>query len=145
MLQKGDILINLVGASIGRTAVYDLDQEANINQAVSLIRLVDPIFGSSIDYLLMYLNCDLAVDMMMGSRVITAQPNISLANVNGFPIPLPPLAEQQLIVARVDALMALCDSLEASLTTANTTRQRLLESLLHEALASAVDGGMRAT
>jgi type I restriction enzyme, S subunit len=58
--------------------------------------------------------------------------------VNGFPIPLPPLTEQHRIVAKVDALMALCDQLEASLTTATTTRSRLLESLLNEALNGAL-------
>lgn len=49
-------------------------------------------------------------------------------------LPLPPLAEQHRIVAKVDALMALCDRLETALTTADTTRQRLLEALLHQAL-----------
>jgi type I restriction enzyme S subunit len=51
--------------------------------------------------------------------------------------PLPPLAEQRRIVAKVDELMALCDQLEASLAAAATDRARLLESLLHEALAPA--------
>jgi type I restriction enzyme, S subunit len=37
-------------------------------------------------------------------------------------------------VAKVDALMALCDRLEAALATADTTKQRLLEALLREAL-----------
>ena len=50
-------------------------------------------------------------------------------------IPLPPLAEQPRIVAKVDELMALCDRLEASLTAADTIRWRLLDALLHEALA----------
>jgi len=139
MIQKGDILINLVGASIGRTAIYTLPDEANINQAVSLVRLVDQTIGPSTDYLLMFLNSDAAVDLMLGSRVITAQPNISLANVNDFPIPLPPLAEQHRIVAKVDALMALCDRLEAALATTDTTRARLLEALLHEALGPAAE------
>lgn len=138
MLQKSDILINLVGASIGRTALYNLDEEANINQAVSLVRLVDPAIGPSVDYLLMYLNSDEAVEMMLGSRVVTAQPNISLADVSSFPIPLPPLAEQHRIVAKVDALMALCDRLEGVLRALDTTRAPLLEALLHEALAPVV-------
>ncbi|MCE8556663.1 restriction endonuclease subunit S [Ruegeria pomeroyi] len=54
-----------------------------------------------------------------------------------YQVPLPPLAEQHRIVAKVDALMALCDRLEAALTTTNTTRARLLEALLHEALEPA--------
>jgi type I restriction enzyme S subunit len=51
-----------------------------------------------------------------------------------IPVALPPLAEQHRIVAKVDELMALCDQLEASLTTAQTEASRLLESVLHNAL-----------
>jgi len=43
--------------------------------------------------------------------------------------------ETKYIVARVDELMALCDQLEASLSIAETTRSRLLEALLADALA----------
>ena len=56
-----------------------------------------------------------------------------------IPVPLPPLAEQHRIVAKVDELMALCDRLEAALQSADTTRARLLEALLHEALNSRAD------
>jgi type I restriction enzyme S subunit len=62
---------------------------------------------------------------------------ISATNLKLVRIPLPPLAEQRRIVAKVDELMALCDQLEASLAAAATDRARLLESLLHEALATA--------
>lgn len=51
-------------------------------------------------------------------------------------IPLPPLAEQHRIVAKVDELMVLCDELEAQITTTVTTRRQLLEATLHEALGS---------
>ena len=50
------------------------------------------------------------------------------------PFPLPPLAEQHRIVAKVDELMALCDQLEKSLATGNETRERLIDSMLHGAL-----------
>ncbi|MFH3479826.1 restriction endonuclease subunit S [Xanthobacter variabilis] len=59
---------------------------------------------------------------------------IKAANLKPLPIPIPPLAEQQRIVAKVDALMALCDHLEASLTATAATRRRLLDALLAEAL-----------
>ena len=67
----------------------------------------------------------------------TAQKNINLEILAQVLIPLPPLAEQHRIVAKVDALMALCDRLEAGLTATAATRRRLLEALLSEALAPA--------
>ena len=60
--------------------------------------------------------------------------NVSRIVILNLPFPLPPLAEQHRIVAKVDELMALCDQLEAALTKTDTTRTRLLEALLHEAL-----------
>ena len=62
---------------------------------------------------------------------------ISGISINKFlqlPFPLPPFAEQQRIVAKVDELMPLCDRLETSLATVATTRLLLLDSLLAEAL-----------
>ncbi len=63
---------------------------------------------------------------------------INQAILRALPIPLPPLSEQRRIVATVDELMALCDRLETGLATADGTRNRLLESLLHDALAFAI-------
>jgi type I restriction enzyme S subunit len=65
------------------------------------------------------------------------------ANVNGtilknMLVPIPPLAEQQRIVAKVDQLMALCDQLEAQLTTAEADSRRLLEAVLRDALQPSV-------
>ena len=65
------------------------------------------------------------------------------ANVNGTKlrnmlIPLPPLAEQRRIVAKVDNLMTLCDQLEAQLTSARTDTSRLLEAVLDQTLTATV-------
>ena len=54
----------------------------------------------------------------------------------GIPIPLPPLAEQHRIVAKVDELMALCGRLEAGLTALHGTASNLLGSLLQESLGN---------
>ncbi len=90
ILKRGDILMNLVGASIGRTAIYDLHDGANINQAVALIRLVRETEGVSPKYLLHFLNSPSGIDYMLSSRVVSAQPNISLTDVREFAIPVPP-------------------------------------------------------
>ncbi len=62
--------------------------------------------------------------------------NVSRAVIYALVIPLPPLAEQQRIVAKVDELMALCDRLEGQLSITQTNSRRLLEAILHEALAT---------
>jgi type I restriction enzyme S subunit len=64
----------------------------------------------------------------------TAVPALQQGVLERIPVGLPPLAEQHRIVAKVDALMALCDRLEASLTATEDTRRRLLDALLSEVL-----------
>lgn len=64
----------------------------------------------------------------------TAQKNINLEILNSVLIPLPPLVEQQRIVAKVEELMTLCDRLETQLTTTQTESRRLLEAVLVEQL-----------
>jgi type I restriction enzyme S subunit len=76
----------------------------------------------------------------MSARAIGAQktmPKINQDILCRLPIPLPPLAEQHRIVAKVDELMSVCDELEQSLATEQTERARLLEALLHDALEGA--------
>jgi type I restriction enzyme, S subunit len=132
ILKHGDILMNLVGASIGRTGLYSLHDPANINQAVALIRLVRDAKGICPAFLLHYLNSPSAIDSMLSSRVVTAQPNISLTDARNFAIPFPPLAEQRRIVAKVDQLMALVDQLETQLAASRTTAKNLLKALVVE-------------
>ena len=58
ILKFGDILTNIVGASIGRTAIYNLNSEnSNINQAVCIIRLINLDFRM---YIIKFLNSPIA-------------------------------------------------------------------------------------
>ena len=61
--------------------------------------------------------------------------NLNADKARRLSVPLPPLAEQHRIVAKVDELMALCNRLEVSLATGDETRRRLLDALLHEAMS----------
>ena len=64
-----------------------------------------------------------------------AMPKINQAALSMIAVPVPPLAEQHRIVAKVDELMALCDQLEAQLTQSQTDSRRLLEAVLEAAIA----------
>jgi type I restriction enzyme, S subunit len=64
----------------------------------------------------------------------TAQKNINLAILEQVRIPIPPLAEQRRIIAKVDQLLTLVDQLEAQLATALVSSAAVLEAAIHELL-----------
>ncbi len=109
ILKKNDLLMNIVGGSIGRTAIYNIDDLANINQAVTIIRLI-PL--NSYEYMLHFFNSPTCISYMFDKQVDNARPNLSMGNISNFLIPLPSLEEQKAIVEKVNGLMALCDQLE---------------------------------
>ncbi len=69
------------------------------------------------------------------SKQTTNLASINMRQVRGCPIPFPPLGEQRRILACVAELMGLCDRLEAALVLCQTVSRRLLDAMLHEALA----------
>ena len=69
----------------------------------------------------------------------SSMPKISQGVLLNAFIPLPPLAEQHRIVARVDELMTLCDQFEVQFTATEADSRRLLEAVLHEALAPTLE------
>ena len=108
ILQKGDILTNIVGASIGRTALFDEDTDnANTNQAVCIVRLINKDVSA---YILRYLCSNGAIQLMIGKVVDTARANLSLTSISNLMVPLPPLAEQQRIVMHLDEILKMIET-----------------------------------
>jgi type I restriction enzyme S subunit len=60
---------------------------------------------------------------------------LNVGKIANTVLALPPLAEQQRIVAKVDELMGLCDQLKARLSDAQTTQLHLAEAVVENALA----------
>jgi type I restriction enzyme S subunit len=81
-----------------------------------------------LDYLhIWFLGIDLW-DLNSGTSV----PQINNKDIGPLVIPVPPLAEQRRIVAKVAQLMALVDQLESHLATARTSAENLMEAIVAE-------------
>lgn len=131
LYQPRTLLVALYGQGKTRGQVAELGIEATINQACAAVVAL-PGFESVHPYIRVMLekNYDEVRLLSAGGT----QPNLNVQKIKEMMVPLPPLAEQHRIVAKVDELMALCDQLEARLTTAQTEASRLLGSVLHNAL-----------
>jgi len=130
---KGDILISCSG-SIGRVAVVDQDNAYTMVRSAALIKLDTSHINSR--YLAYVLRAGPAQEQIGIYSKSTAQANLFIGAIRKLRIPLPPLAEQNSIVARVDELMVLCDRLETQLTSVQTDTSRLLEAILYNSLNS---------
>ncbi len=131
ILKKGDILTNIVGASIGRTAIWDKDEIANINQAVCLVRFPEEYFNKEL--LVNTLNSDFGIKLMMDGQFDTGRGNLSLGAVSKFKIPFPPKEEQKAIVEKVETLMLKCNVLEQEITQSEQHANMLMQAVLKEA------------
>jgi len=132
ILEENDFLMNIVGGSIGRTAIYDLEKVANINQAVCLIRL----FLEYLDklFLLHFFNSEICKNYMFDKQVDNARPNLSMGNISKFLIPIPPIKEQKLIIEKVDQLFSIIDQLQVLQSKLQKTKLHLADALVANAV-----------
>jgi type I restriction enzyme S subunit len=130
---KGDLFIVITGAGVTNPALLDRDLgEAYVSQHVGLVRLTDSQLS---EWCLLCLMAPAGGRAELVERAYGAgRPGLNLDNIRSLSIPVPPLSEQRRVVAKVSALMALCDRLEASLVTCEDSRRRLLDALLAEAV-----------
>ena len=129
----GDILVNSTGeGTIGRSALADTNVEGYINDShilkvrsqinqVYICNLINSIYGQDL------------INSVKGATS-TKQTELGVNNLSNFIIPLPPLAEQERIVARLDELMTICDQLESENLKSQTHTKELLAVVLKESL-----------
>jgi type I restriction enzyme S subunit len=131
ILYPGDVVLNLVGPPLGKVAIMpNTYPEWNCNQNIICFR---PLEIKLNRYIYTYLKAHIFLDYidLVGSA---GQDFISGAKCRAIVLPTPPLAEQQRIVAKVEELMTLCDSLKTRLNQAQTIQLHLTDAIVEQAL-----------
>ncbi|GAL64853.1 restriction endonuclease subunit S [Algibacter lectus] len=109
VLEDKNILIAMTGGTVGKSLFVDKVPEIMVvNQRVATIKIFKPIYEA-------YINCviptKLIQDVIEEAKNSTND-NISMSNIKGFKIPLPPLEEQKEIVKVVETLFKEVEQLE---------------------------------
>ena len=130
-LCPGDVIMNIVGPPLGKIAIIpDTYPQWNCNQAIVMFR---PFISDLNKFIYTYLVSGMFLDKI--ALIGTAgQDNISVTKSRSILLPIPPLAEQLRIVAKVDELMAICDQLKVKLQQSQQTQVQLTDALIDSAL-----------
>jgi type I restriction enzyme, S subunit len=129
--QPGDLLITRE-APMGEVCIIPEGMTVCMGQRMMLIRLVPEIMNKQF-VLYSLMDPDL-MDRVQDKPVGATVQHLRVGGVETLLMPIPPLAEQARIVAKVDQLMALVDRLEEQCTTSQVKSNQLFDALVHEVL-----------
>ena len=98
-ISKGDVILGIIGGSIGNTAIYGYDEPVIAQRSIA-------IFGSSINnkYMKLLLDSPLFQQQFNSKSNGTAQGGIYLGELANMLVPLPPVNEQNRILASLSSL-----------------------------------------
>ena len=106
-ISRGDVILGIIGGSIGNIAVYTHDRQVIAQRSIAIIE-------SMIDtgYFVYVLKSPLLQNAMQAAAAGSAQGGVYLGTLSNFLVPLPPLAEQNRIVAKLEEILPLCERLK---------------------------------
>ena len=130
VIEKGDLLIALSGATTGKNGVYYLDEIAYLNQRIGNIKIKnkEKVLNEYRNYYIALKNEDI-LNLAYGG----AQPNISPKVIEFISIPLPPIKEQQRIVNRIEFLFVKLDRAKELIENTLAQFEQNKMAILHKA------------
>ncbi len=100
-VKKNDLMIAIVGATIGQVGIYLDERDANINQAIALVRLKN---GYNVQYVKELIKSQVGQLSLNRLKRPVARANINLEEISTIKIPIPPLTKQQEIANHICAI-----------------------------------------
>ncbi len=132
LLRENDLLIvegNGTRDQVGRIALWDGSVDPCVHQNhVIKVRLGEPRIALWVLYWFLSPAGRHLIEEQ--ARTSTGLYNLSTGKVSNLPVPLPSLAEQAVIVERLEALMTACQALEAEINQARSRAAQLLQAVL---------------
>ena len=127
-ISRGDIILGIIGASIGNTAIYDSSKKVIAQRSIAII---DSFIGNT--FVSFLLNSTYVQKYLKQNSFGSAQGGIYLGKISKIPIPLPLLKEQEEIVNTVESLLANVTELETQIQERETYTKCLMQSILKDA------------
>ncbi|MDD7744610.1 MAG: restriction endonuclease subunit S [Mitsuokella jalaludinii] len=132
-----DLLLNITGGSIGRCAIVPDDfSVGDINQHILIIRLIRPELRSWIHAYI----CSPDGQNVINRKAVGAKAGFSAAKCKSMLIPIPNLAEQNRIVAKIEELQPDIDAYDKAQTKLRTIEQRFPDAMKKSLLQYAIEG-----
>ena len=129
-LRGGELLVTVVGAGIGESAIApERCSGYNIARAVAKI----PIRHFSPRYVRLWMESETARGWMDADAREVARPTLNLEQLQTLPVPVPPEAEQNEIVRRVEGIFSLVDSAEARVAAGMRRAEKMVQAVLAKA------------
>lgn len=132
IVKPDDVLMNIVGPPLGKVAlVTNQFPEWNINQAIVLFRPKNFLFPKFLYYVL----CEGrdVENISLELKGSAGQQNISLTQSRNFLFEIPSIAEQELIISKVEELFSLADKIEKKYNIAKEKIEQLPQAILKKA------------
>lgn len=128
-VRKNDLMIAIVGATIGQVGIYVFDNEANINQAIALVRLKD---GINVEYVKELIKSSIGQLSLNRLKRPVARANINLEEIATIQVVLPPFEVQQKIATQIQSIRQQAKALQAEGKAILEDAKRKVEQMIIE-------------
>jgi type I restriction enzyme S subunit len=131
IIEKEDLYLTIVGATIGKLGLVP-SKFHGMSLTENAARIIK--YKVSKDFMYLTMISELIQGQFFDKTNQVGVPKLALHRVAKTLFPLPPLEEQQVIVEKVNSLMALCDELEQQIDNSQTQIEQLMQSCLKEVI-----------